>query len=100
MAVKAKLHDAVQGAWLEFGTFVLDPASIADNAQGEETVTITGAKAGDQVFVSCEDLDVGLIPAGAKVTDTDEVTVYINNESGGAVDGVSLTWNYLLVHLS
>jgi hypothetical protein len=100
MAKKGEIRDGVRGAWVEFGTFTLDPASINDNAQGAEAVAISGAKAGDLVFVSPEAFDTGLIPAGAKVTNTDEVTVYINNESGGAVNGASKTWNYILVHLS
>lgn len=97
---KATLHDAMKGGWLEFGEFTLDPASINDNAQGVETAAITGAKVGDIVFAWPEALALGLMPVGAKVTAADEVSVYINNESGGAIDGGSKTWKYMLVHLS
>lgn len=100
MAVKARLNDAVRGAEIEIGTFTLDPASIAAGAQGAETVTITGASVGDLIFVSAEALDAGLIPAGAKVTDDDEVTVYLNNHGGSSADGGSKTWNYVLVKVA
>jgi len=100
MAVVQKAFAHLRGANLEFGTLTLNPASLGDNAQGEYTVTVTGAKAGDLIFVNAEDLDVGLAVVGAKVTATDTITIYINNESGGAVDGANLTYSYMLVHLS
>lgn len=102
MAKSGEIRDAVRGAWVEFGTFTLDPASIAAAAQGTTTVTITGAKTGDLIFVNAEALDNRLIPAGAKVTSADTVTVYLNNayDATTAVDGASKTWDYILIHLS
>jgi hypothetical protein len=102
MSSKGQIRDAVQGAWLEFGTFTLDPASIAAASQGTTTVTIDGATSGDLIFISPEGLDNKLAPAGAKVTAADTVTVYLNNviDSTTAVDGASKTWSYILVHLS
>ena len=49
MAVTARIR-TVQGGWIEFGTFTLDPASINAASQGTETVTISGAKTGDQIW--------------------------------------------------
>lgn len=102
MGVLAKINDAVRGAWLEFGTFTLNPASIAAASQGVETVTITGAKTGDLVFVNAEALDNRIAVVGAKVTADDTVSVYINNmyDATTAVDGGSKTYSYMLVHLS
>lgn len=102
MAKVGEIRDAVRGAWIEFGTFTLDPASIAAAAQGSTTVTITGAKTGDMIFASPEGLDNRLGNAGIKVTATDTATVYLNNlyDATTAVDGGSKTWNYLLIHLS
>ncbi len=101
MALKA-VNYSLKGAWVEYGTFTLDPASIAAAAQGISTVTVTGAKTGDLIFVSAEALDNKLIPAGAKVTGTDTVSVYLNNsyDATTAVDGASKTWSYMLVHMS
>jgi hypothetical protein len=100
MAVKAVCH--FHGSNLEVGTFTLDPASIAAAAQGVSTVTVTGAKVGDLVFVNAEALDNRIVCAGAKVTATDTVSLYINNmfDATTAVDGASKTWSYLLFHLS
>src|ERR687885_2939331 len=101
MAVTARSYN-LRGGWLEAGSFTLDPASIAAAAQGTTTVTITGAKTGDLIFINPEGLDNRLIPAGAKVTATDTVTVYLNNayDATTAVDGGSKNWDYILVHLS
>jgi hypothetical protein len=100
MAVKAVAH--FHGTNIEVGTFTLDPASVAAAAQGLSTVTVTGAKVGDLVFVNAEALDNRIVCTGAKVTAPDTVTVYINNmyDSTTAVDGASKTWSYLLFHLS
>lgn len=97
MGVEANLYDAVQGARIEIGSFTLDPSSINADSQGEEEVTITGAESGDRIFVSCEDLDDGLVCAGAKVTDDDTITVYLQNTTEAAVNGASKTWAYILV---
>lgn len=100
--VKGSIRDGVQGAWIEFGTFTLDAASIAATAQGAEAVTITGAKTGDLIFVNEEAGVAMLACVGAKVTNADTVTVYLNNmyDATTAVDQTSKTFNYMLVHLS
>ena len=90
------------GGNIEFGTFSLNPASIAAASQGVETVTITGAKTGDLIFVSPEALENRVACVGAKVTAADTVSVYLNNmyDATTAVDGGAKTYNYILVHLS
>lgn len=100
--VKGSIRDGVGGGWIEFGTFTLDPASIAAAAQGIETVTITGAKTGDMVFVNCQAAPAMAIVAGAKVTAADTISVYLNNayDATTAVDITSKTFDYILVHLS
>lgn len=102
MTKLGEIRDSVRGAWIEFGTFTLDPASVAAASQGVETVAITGAKTGDLIFVNPEALENRVAVVGAKVTDTDEVSVYINNlyDATTAVDGGSKTYNYMLVHMS
>ncbi len=100
MAVKAVKHG--YGADFEYGTFTLDAASIAAAAQGIETVTITGAKVGHLVFVNCEAPVNRLVLAGAKITATDTLSVYLNNmyDATTAVDQTSKTFSYLLVKVA
>lgn len=100
--VKGAIRDGVGGGWVEFGTFTLDAASIAAAAQGIETVTITGAKTGDLVFVNQEAGVTMLAVSGAKVTAADTVSIYLNNmyDATTAVDQTSKTFSYLLIHLS
>lgn len=99
---KATMHEGVKGAWIEFGTFSLDPASIAAAAQGTETATITGAKVGDLIFINVEAIETKISAVGAKVTATDTVTIYLNNtyDATTAVDGGAKTYSYMLVHMS
>lgn len=100
--VKGNAFDGIQGGRFEFGTFTLDAASIAAAAQGIETVTITGAKTGDLIFVNMEAGVTMLACTGAKVTSADTVSLYLNNmyDATTAVDQTSKTFSYLLIHLS
>ena len=94
--------DDGKGGWVEYGTFVLDAASIAAGAQGVETAAIPGAAVGDAVFLNARAMEDDSAVVGAKVTDTDEVSVYINNmiDATTAVNLGSLTFDYMLVHYS
>jgi hypothetical protein len=97
MAVIARKN--LLGADMEMGTFTLDGASVAAAAQGVETVTITGARVGDLIFVN-EEVPVNrLVLAGAKVTANDTVSLYFNNmyDATTAVDPAVKTFNYVLV---
>jgi hypothetical protein len=100
MAVTARTY--IRVGWIEFGTFTLNPASIAAASQGTETVTIAGAKTGDQIFVNPQALENRIAVVGAKITSADTATLYINNmhDATTAVDGGSKTYDYILVHLS
>lgn len=99
---KGEIHGGVQGAWVEFGTIVVDPASVAAAAQGIETTAVTGVVAGDQVFVTAEALPAMASCVGGKVTATDVVSLYFNNmyDATTAVDIASKTVNIMIVHLS
>lgn len=100
MPVKAIGH--FHGGNVEFGTFSIDAASIAAAAQGIETVTVTGAKVGDLVFVNQEVPDNRVGVVGAKVTATDTVSVYINNmyDATTAVNSAAKTFSYMLVKMT
>ena len=99
-AVKATAHDGFQGASVEIGTIDIDPGSLGAGLESEASVTLTGAKVGDLVFVNPVSLDTDLFPKGARISATDTLAVLIGNEGSGTVDGASREWHYILVHLS
>lgn len=77
------------------GTISLDLPSIAANATGTVTFTLTGAKAGDVVVMTPPaTLNDDLIPKGAIVTANNTVTVYVYCATG-TVDDTAKTWSYL-----
>jgi len=86
------------GGTLEFWQFTLDPASIAAAAQGIETVAIPGARLGDPCIAQVEAGEASLVPTGAKVTGSNEVSVYITNNITvtTAFDGAALTWTLMI----
>lgn len=96
-----EIHNGMQGGWIEFGTFTLDPANLTALAQGTDTVAITGLASGDQVFVNPQTLTTKLVCVGTKVTGTDELTVYLLNvDDTNAVNGGSVTYDCMIIHNS
>ncbi len=98
----AEILEGVRGAWIEIGTFTLDPASIAANSQGIETVTIAGLAVGDQCFVNPQAMATSMVCVGCKVTATDTLSVYLNNtiDATTAVDGAVKTYDVMIIHNS
>lgn len=82
-------------------TVSVNPASIATLTKAGTAVTVTGVAVGDIVVaVPPATLEDDLIPAGAVVTDTDEVTVYLYNAAGTSTDGAAANWTLLIFELS
>lgn len=82
------------------GTVAVDPASIPTVSTGKIAVTITGVAVGDIVHFERPDaLNDDLIFGGARVTGANTVTIYLYNPTAGAIDDVSLTWNYTWIQL-
>jgi hypothetical protein len=78
-------------------TATLDFGSIGSNATETLTITVTGAVAGDSVFLGCPaGLDAGLIFC-ASVTAADTVTVRMHNSTGGSVDPASGTFRATVI---
>lgn len=76
----------------------VDPASIAAGAIAEETVTVSGAVAGDLVLVSPPTtLNAGIGVVGAYVSAADTVKLRLLNSTGGAVDIASASWIFGLL---
>lgn len=63
----------------------LDPGDIAPGGSASYTATIRGAKPGDFVRASFDQLQAG-ITMSADVTAPDTVTVWFYNLSGGSID--------------
>lgn len=76
-------------------TATVDPASLADGAGASTDVTVTGAALGDFVEVG-PGVDVADVTVSAFVTAANTVTIRVQNESGGAVNLASSTWNILV----
>ena len=78
-------------------TATLDFPSIGSNGTETLTITVTGAVAGDSVFLGVPAaLDAGLIFC-ASVTAADTVTVRMHNSSGGSVDPASGTFRATVI---
>ena len=78
-------------------TATLDFPSIGSNDTATLTITVTGAVAGDSVFLGVPaGLDAGLIFC-ASVTAANTVTVRMHNSSGGSVDPASGTFRATVI---
>lgn len=86
---------------MDYGTVAVDPGSIAANTKGSKAVTIAGLAAGDMLILQPpSNLEAGLSYVGHEVTAANELTIYLLNHTGAAVDGASLSWRYLWLDLT
>jgi hypothetical protein len=86
-------NDMVYG--IEYGTVAIDPASINATSRGGTTFTLTGAATTDIIIVNPPaDLNDDLIFAGAAVTATDTVTIYLYNPTASGINESSRTFSY------
>jgi hypothetical protein len=94
----ANLSFQGQGA-VQIGTVSVNPASLADGAEADTSVTISGATVGDVVIMTppTAGLDAGILICGAWVSAADTVKVRLHNNSGGTVDVAAGTWAYCLI---
>jgi len=101
MAVTKKaLQYNIRGASLEIGTFTLDPAALAADTSVEETVALAGAATTDLLFVMPKNITDGLVLEGAWISSAAVATLQIHNTTEAEVDGVSTTFQYILVKVS
>lgn len=78
-----------------YRTATVDPGSVPAGARATETVTIAGAKLGDFIQVAAP-YDITDLHITAAVINTNGVAIYIKNDTGGAIDLASGTWNFRL----
>ena len=89
LATAAEVNTVCDGVLTGSGT--VDVASIAADANGSLTITVTGAALGDfAIFSAGVDL-VGLI-ATCYVSAANTVTVNLENQTAAAIDLASTTW--------
>lgn len=100
VTVKGTINDGVRGGKVEFGTFTIDPASINAASEAESTLTLDGVATGDLVFVNPHSLTAHLVAKGARVTAADTIGVTLYNSHTAAVDGGSITYDYIVVKFS
>lgn len=81
------------------GTVSVNPANLADGAEADTSITITGAAVGDTVILNppTAGLTAGILICGAWVSATDTVKVRLANQSGGAVDEAAADWSYCII---
>lgn len=84
------IHDVVA-----LVTSAVDPASLVDGAGETKTVTVTGAALGDFVDVAPGINTQGMLIWGW-VSAANTVSIRIQNETGGALNIASSTWNILV----
>lgn len=79
-------------------TVSVNPASLAATTKAGTAVTVTGVAVGDLVVVEPPAaLEDDLIFCGARVTGADEVTVYLYNPTGGAIDAAAANWDFRVI---
>ena len=98
-AIQLAGTDVIKG--ITVGSVSINPASIAAVTRLAHEATVTGAKVGDIVLFSPPAaLNDDLIFCGSRVTDVNDVAVYIYNPTGGAIDDGALTWDYIWFDLT
>lgn len=103
--IKSRQYDAMRGAWVEYGTVTLTPAATAVISNGTElevaTDTNISANTGDQIWVNGQNIKLGLLVKGARVTVNGTVKVLLANYSGSNVtDSTAEVFDYMLLHYS
>jgi acetyltransferase-like isoleucine patch superfamily enzyme len=75
----------------------VDPASIAAGAELSGTITVTGAALGDFVMIA-PGVDLQTLILSATVISANTVEWVLMNETAGAIDLTSSTWNVVVLH--
>ena len=79
------------------GSTTWDPPSLADGEAASASVTVTGARVGDFVLISHDQITSGSWLISGKVASNDLVTATILNQTGGIVDVASGTLSALVL---
>lgn len=83
-----------------YGQGVIDFASISAGNCGEDTVTVTGADAGDAAYVRLPATFTGDLTATAYVSASDTATIRLCNPTGSPIDPASATYGVVVQQLT
>src|SRR3990167_1387182 len=86
----------VQGPLRMRITASVDPASANTDTTQDLAVTLTGVVANDYIQAYPPALVQGVAIQGPMVASTDTVTIGIDNQSAGTVNGGALTWTFIV----
>lgn len=79
------------------GTATVDPDEIGAGATADVAITATGAVAGDSAIVNPPALTAGLLVTNVWVSDANEITARLFNETGSAINQTAGTWSFTLI---
>jgi hypothetical protein len=87
---------------IKTGTLAVTVTALADGAEEEYDLTVTGAAAGDIIIVHPTDAaaETGLAIIGAWVAGANTVTVRVSNVKGSGLTGSTASWPYLWFDLT
>lgn len=80
-------------------TATLDSASVADQAAGTDTVTVSGVALGDVVMAMSAGVDEAGLVRRAYVSAANTVTIATTNTTGGAVNLASTTVKLVIARM-
>lgn len=78
------------------GSTTWNPGNLADGAGETKSITVTGASLGDYVIVAAP-YDLQDCTVTGYVQAANKVEIRLQNESGGAKDLASGTWNVMVI---
>ena len=99
--VSSRDNDSFRGLFSDTWTVTctLDSASVADQAAGTDTVTISGVALGDMVIGMSAGVDEAGLVRRAYVSAANTVTIATTNTTGGAVNLASCTIDLVIARM-
>ena len=91
---RQQLGGVFSNIWTAKGT--IDFGSVADGDEAVDTIAVPGVALGDVVIGVSASVDVADLNLTAAVTAANEVTVQVNNNTGGAIDLASAVYKVVV----
>jgi hypothetical protein len=91
---REQLGGVFSNIWVAKGT--IDFGSVADGDEVVDTIAVPGVALGDVVIGVSASVDVADLNLTAAVTAANEVTVQVNNNTGGAIDLASAVYKVVV----
>lgn len=91
---REQLGGVFSNIWVAKGT--INFGSVADGDEEVDTIAVPGVALGDVVIGVSASIDVADLNLTAAVTAANEVTVQVNNNTGGAIDLASAVFKVVV----